>query len=395
MSTSVVLAGQIRDITTFKSTISVLQEARCAGLVERIVFSTWHEEIERHENLREFLKSANVLIVTSRMPELLLDYQTTPPAPKYVTILQQIKSVRTGIEACDDEDWIIRLRPDNPLTLRDLQALCLQEEFHPTSELPGWPKVFSQRISVVGGLSFQPFFINDTMYAGLKADLRRLITPQIFAQLFGLQMNCEQHLFSHLFWEIAPIVPQYFRVNPGLQSASREIAVGIGRVNLESPFFQKVLTTFYHVLRQYFRVVSAHHQVDKDLLRNHISSEKITFEDFLERIEGNRIADIHWFEPAYTYSFSGTAWLELLIEGAFAPSQLSTELMETFATTRELRSQIPYSSWMLHTQSDVLKYRDSIFEVRPELSYLALELPIEGEDEITWIGRPMQASILS
>lgn len=395
MSTSVVFAGQIRDITCFKNTISVLQEARGAGLIDRIVFSTWHEEIERHENLREFLKSSKVLIVTSRMPELLLDYQTTPPAPKYVTILQQMKSVRIGIEACDDNDWIIRLRPDSPLSLRQLRMLSSEEGLSSTSELPGWPKLFSQRIVVVGGLCFHPFFMNDTMYAGLKVDLRRLISPQIFAQLFGLQMNCEQHLFSHLFWEIAPIIPQYFRVNAGPQSVSREVAIGIGRVNFESPFFQKVLTTFYHVLRQYFKVVSADHKVDKEALHYLISSENISFEKFLERVEYDKIADIHWFRPAYTYSFSGTIWLELLIEGAFAPTQLSAELIEAFATTRNLENQSAYSSWMLHTQPDVLKYRDALFEFQPELSHLTLEVPIEGEDEITWIGRPMQASILT
>jgi|688.fasta_scaffold300041_2 hypothetical protein len=394
MNTSAVIAGQIRDPLVFKKNISLLNKIKSEGRISRIVFSSWHEELEKYEGIRGFLKAENILTVTSRCPELLLDYQTDPPAPKYVTILQQIKSLRLGIECCDDDDWVLRLRSDIPISENTVRVLTPKAEDVELNPLVGWPKVFSKKIAVLGGICFYPFFINDMLFAGAKCDLRKLATPQITTQLFGLRMNCEQQLFTPPFWDFLPIAPLFFQSNPGLESRSRELSLSVLWRSVEFPFYRRVLGAFYNVLLNYFLVNGgSDSRTDEDVSRT-IKETNLSFAQLISETRTESFAGIGWFSSIHNHTFDSLQWIRLLLDGRFSSSGLGDSLISAIQETREPCSQIPYENWMVHAPEDASDYRNSLLDLRPELSFIAMDFPVKNENEITIVGRPIQASLL-
>ena len=395
MGISVVFSGQVRDRSRFEHGIRSVANLKTLGLITQIIYSTWHHEIETFDGLEAFLDSNGVDIIRSRPPELLLDYEVNPPPPKSVTILQQIKALRLAIDLCPSDNWVVRLRPDVfpaqetlSATLQNLAALACKP-------INGWPQIFESKIVTLGGLCFHPLFLNDTCYIGRRNDLRALAQPEIYAQIFGLRMNTEQHLFAPRFLNSFPILGQFFQVNAGLQHGNSEIAERLLEVSLEDSFFIDVLAVSYLIMNQYF-CVGFHERSEErtEKLRNLLRENKLTVEDFFIGAKDNKYPGVTYFEPASTLTYSEDYWITHLIDGSFLPSRLGDRMADAIGRMRDMKSQEQYDTYLVKTAQAALDYRSKLFELSNQLPIYFCDFPLWDGNRVTIEGRLMQASII-
>ncbi|WP_424360154.1 hypothetical protein [Methylocystis parvus] len=218
---NILVCGKIREQGEFQREIDRYLQWRAAGLVERIVFSSWVEDFHAHRAVFDALERNGVEIVISEQPRLKIVGHA----------FHQLKSIDAGLTLFGADDLILRTRTDKVFTGFDL-AFTLNR--FASAPPPGEGSPFSKRLTIQVSVPFQPYFFNDMVFLGLKRDIAKLASFDLWFDLRGTIMNPEQIIHFGPFSRMRPVVRDFFGVNPGLiysdPALSREVyAFALGR----------------------------------------------------------------------------------------------------------------------------------------------------------------------
>ena len=93
---NIVITGQIKNEKIFRKFIVVLIELRKKRKINEVIYSTWHDEVNKFEGLRCLFLDNKFQIIES-----------TPPTNCKGTILHQMKSFHLGLNSIENKNLIL------------------------------------------------------------------------------------------------------------------------------------------------------------------------------------------------------------------------------------------------------------------------------------------------
>ncbi len=192
----VVVCGNLRGELAAYEVLRELIRARDNGLVERLVFSTWHSELDRFPDLADALNAQGVMVVSQEPPE--------PYGGSLV--IQQLQFWR-GLQALPaSNQWILKSRTDKALShTTNLLANLAGGQI----QLNGlWTprEVFDAPILVPGASVSELLAHNDLAILGRRNDLMRCLS---FDAAFDYILNDQGYFPQEVRWFAAPILARW------------------------------------------------------------------------------------------------------------------------------------------------------------------------------------------
>lgn len=196
---ALLICGLIRDPAHFAAYLEgVLRLPDRSRL--HVVFSSWTGELDRHPAIGELLRRLGAEVVTQAPPNLTL--------PGHM--LHQVMTLERGLSMLDDDVFVLKTRPDICGVMDVVEFLDLMPQPVPTG------RPLEHRVHVVGLFVAQPLYINDIVFAGMAADLRRLCALSFVHGVRYPRLAPEQWLWATVFAPADPVLDAYLSVNPGL-----------------------------------------------------------------------------------------------------------------------------------------------------------------------------------
>jgi len=259
-----VICGAVRNRDTLLETLIHHVKLRDAGFIDGIVLSTWYNEIDAHDGLRQLLEKLDIGTVET------LD----PGMDRGGNFARQTKQLKLGLELCPENAYVLKTRTDLNLT-KDLNTDIFSVDLTPNSDqYLGFPALFEKKIFINEAYLLAPFFITDFEFYGQRNDLYRLLDLNNMLwfrntctrndwppehRLFGTPFVTEFNIFSAYYRRaIEPIrmnlpgvrVFRHGTLTPEATQASYSI------VNLltSDSFSVDVLMTWWAILDRYFLI---------------------------------------------------------------------------------------------------------------------------------------------
>jgi hypothetical protein len=203
----VVICGLVRDRQLFNTKLEQLYQWRKEGLISGIVYSTWIGEIDNYEGLRQYLKDSQVVTVETKEPDLILRGH----------ILHQMKVLYYGLQACPEDVYILKMRPDLGNLGNDIYDILSVNNLDLEVDVSGgWPQIFDQRVVILGGSITCPLFIIDTLFYGYKSDIDKLIHFDLQYDVLYPSVGAQERFFIHPFIKEFKILNSYFTISRGI-----------------------------------------------------------------------------------------------------------------------------------------------------------------------------------
>lgn len=163
-NTGAVITGRLRDIGEAFATFRQALKLREAGLLDEIVLSTWHGEIDQFPGLRRKLSGAGLTLVESDCP-------TTAIRPGAMwNAWLQAAALRRGMDALRNAECVLKIRTDKCAPLIPEFVPDLQDRPAPAGPFSALERMVSARL---GRVSI-PMHVNDIAYFGSRQDLSRM-----------------------------------------------------------------------------------------------------------------------------------------------------------------------------------------------------------------------------
>ena len=144
MPVSCIIVGLVRSDALFEQSLATLDRLRSEGHLSRIIISTWNEELRDNPGISGFANKYRCEIVSSPDPGTIL----YPGSELRSSMPPQTIGLRQALAAIDDDDMVLKTRPDivlNEDLLRNRLIAAGSSDFNPA---PGSP--FKKRIWVPG-----------------------------------------------------------------------------------------------------------------------------------------------------------------------------------------------------------------------------------------------------
>jgi len=233
---AVVFTGLIRDEAKF---IHFLDFYQCQPASSRppLYFSTWQGELAKYPAVQDALAHLGAHILEQPQPDLIL--------PGHV--LHQIAALDFPLAIIPDDVFVYKGRPDfsDIDTYRAFMALEPQE----CAALPFLHPAPMRRIYILGHFPAHPFYINDMIYCGLAADLKKNTELSFTTLLRYNRVAPEQLMWGH--WGFgSDWIDRYMRCNIGLIFDDAEKT----RVHLE---LLQSSACYQHALALYMLIIDA------------------------------------------------------------------------------------------------------------------------------------------
>ena len=185
MSVSCIIVGLIRSDALIEQSLRTLNRLRAEGLVSRIVISTWNEELRDNPSVSLFANKYNCDLVSRPDPGT----GHGPGSELTSSMAPQTLGLRQALMAVDDDDMVLKMRPDVVLNEAFLRNLLISSQTASFDAAPGGP--FKKKIWVPWADLIYPFLIADEMFLGRCGDLKRLATD------FYLQYSAGKAVHPH------------------------------------------------------------------------------------------------------------------------------------------------------------------------------------------------------
>jgi hypothetical protein len=236
---SLLICGQLRDRAGFERDLERYLGWRREGAIAEIVFSGWISDLGAHRDLMQSMVGEGVDVVLSEEP-LIKSFGYT---------LHQTKNLHYGLSRILPSNWVLKSRTDKVALDFDIRDVTRRI----TGQLPvGKGSPFSDRLLVTGANLFQPFFVNDMMFAGRARDLRSIAHHDLWYVRNHCLLNTEQILFFSAFRATSPCTEAFFSVNPGLQHGDPDLSKQIYGFLLRSPLYRQALREYMYGLESSF-----------------------------------------------------------------------------------------------------------------------------------------------
>jgi hypothetical protein len=236
----VIVCGVIRDPGEAQAKLRLLGEWKRSGEIDDVVVSTWFGELEKYPDIAIVISENDFFFVESPQPAVKMSGHA----------FHQSKSIHLALRHVPDGALVFRLRPDAPALSPGLLDVLHNCETTLAKCSEGSP--LGRKVGVATCLFTSPFYINDMILLGEKADLLKIFHFDYFSELDFANFATEQYFFSHPFLAQFPIFRTYLRVSPPGAFNNPALAGATLRAQLDSEFYLLTLATHLLVLRDYF-----------------------------------------------------------------------------------------------------------------------------------------------
>ena len=371
------ITGLVRDISALREKVSQLCVYKSAGKLHGIVFSTWVNEIEKYEGLRAFLLISGVKIVESREPGISVSAH----------LFHQNKSLALGLDAIPKSAFVYKLRTDLSLVNDRIMRTISKQDNLEVTPLPGWPKLFSKRILVQGGLLTQPLFLNDIAFAGVNEDIHHLAGHSFVFEAYGLFLNPEQMIFGTPFIGFLPMFFEWFRVNFGLIHGKREYAKEVLNFALEEQFYLDCLALYFLILSQYFRI-GMHERDSKEQQIAAQAITKLSYSQFFLSTDETCPPNFSFHEGSNSISFGSDYWLDAVLNGKLVVDELGKRFLESVERVKDLSWQERFSYSGLQLSKEAYSFGIRLKERFPQTNYRLTDIGPDKDGNWRIEGRP-------
>ena len=307
---AVVICGLVREPAGFAAYLEGLVRLDRTHL--RVVFSTWQGELARYPEIASLLVRLGADIVEQTQPELRL--------PGHM--LHQTMALELGLSLLDDDVFVLKTRPDICGIMDVHEFLELPPERALSGRLGGG---FGHRVHVVGMFAAHPLYINDIVFAGMAADLRRLCwLPFIFGLKYP-RLAPEQWLWATALAAGNPVLDAYLSVNPGLLFDDPPRQTILRAALTGSPLFARAIAVTAILVRDtlaYFH---------PDPL--HAATAGACADHTLEALLWGRLSipGLEHHPTAETNTFLSAGLTDAVHDGLYAPSRFGERVQQAMA----------------------------------------------------------------
>lgn len=305
MRRAVVIAGLVRDEAGFGAYLDGI--ARLARPDLRIVLSTWDGEMARYPAIAARLSRMGAEVIEQPQPNLKL--------PGHM--LHQVVALERGLAVLDDDVLTLKTRPD-------ICSVTDVVEFLDLAPQKATAGPFGHRVHVVGMFGAHPLYINDILYAGLAADLRRLCALSFLPGVKYPRLAPEQWLWATVFASGHPVIEAYLSVNPGLLFGDPSGNAALRASLVAAPLFARAVAAMASLAAD--SLAFLHPDPQREAIRDACASH--TLEALLwDRLEIHGI-DHHPTAQLNTWVSQGV--LDAVQNGLYAPSLLGDAVWAAF-----------------------------------------------------------------
>lgn len=312
-----VICGNIRDIIDFKLTLTRLVELREEKKIERIIFSTWENELARYPELAETMRQGGIDVVET----IPLQERYSGIASNSVNYWRQARQIQSALDVIEGDCFVIKTRTDrclNFLNQIDWSNLNIEK----TKTIGALSPVFEYKMSVFSPKMVRLFNLNDFIFVAYKRDIYKLINFDISELLLDRDIVANTQWFIYPFFKEYPILRDYFRLihyRP-LVPALREY-VESHQLNSKFPMlFYKVHAIYCALLYMNFNIMPYDKKIiEKNIGQRHIyqifstlPSNEIIYSNIGSTIRSNRIiADLMESNFSESEAESDRVWHEV------------------------------------------------------------------------------------
>lgn len=318
----VVISGLVREPEVFKDKLKTLIKWRSQGLIDGIVYSTWIGELDKYEDISKLIEENGILIVEVKEPNLRV--------PGHM--LHQMKAIHYGIEACPEDSYIFKIRPDLGNLVKDMRQMLSGKLDLTVNQIDGWPKIFQQRIVIMGGVLLAPFHLHGLMFYGKRNDVKRLIHFDLSYEILFADIAAEQWFYANPFLDSFQIFKSYFCLykSPFFKKMSQ----GQRYIDycLSSPFMLKVLMTYILILSCYFRV-RMDMAFSEKIIQDRKIMESIPYSSIFQ--PNSHIPGIRFDLSRNTVSFGGEVWIHALLERGFKNDEIGEKIYQALEEVKK------------------------------------------------------------
>ncbi len=168
-----------------EQSLVMLDRLRTEGLISRIIISTWNEELRDNPSVSAFVNKFKCDLVSRPDPGM----GHGPGSELTSSMAPQTLGLRQALTVVDDDDMVLKMRPDVVLNEAFLRKLLSSSRTGAFNAAPGSP--FKKRIWVPWADLLYPFLIADEVYLGRCGDLKLLATD------FYLQYSAGKAVHQH------------------------------------------------------------------------------------------------------------------------------------------------------------------------------------------------------
>jgi len=262
---TIIFSGLIRTPERIDELISFVNARKNTKL--RCIISTWESEFDKHLQLLNKAMDNGIIVLSSMEPRLV----------GYGHIAQQQLSLINALELVEKNSPVLRSRFDfyNEYVMLDFLAHNFAEETEKNQF-----RVFKSKMMIIGNFVWQPFYINDFHYAGLKEDFLKLISCPLFFPYTYSKLSTEQLLYLPAFINNSQVLNIFFKSNIGIVCANPRRARMLTAEKFKYRTFLSSIAMFFKYLESNFvyfcdeKSKNKEHQgnyVKEDLLFGHPS----------------------------------------------------------------------------------------------------------------------------
>jgi len=246
----VLFMGQLREKTNFFAQIELFSSLLDEGLVQKIYYITDHNVIDDETEI--FLNKYNVNIITK---PALTDSDLLKFDPDILSRVEKLRKVSGGVRSGTiwrqlyDLDFALNLLPDNCRILRTRTDIYIEraqlEKIFQRNEVDiakkDKYKIFDEKIWVQWFSLHTPYYIHDTAFYGLKADLRKIVSSNINQELARYYPTVSLPVF---FW-ILPFQNESKEIRSWLEFYSKNKYTSM--LLLDEKFLYMLLTYYKYI----------------------------------------------------------------------------------------------------------------------------------------------------
>lgn len=262
----VVITGLIREPETVNHLFDFLSNLKKRNIIEQVVFSTWHNELNRYPVIEKQVVDNEFLVIEAAPPALIC----------MGSFLHQAEALRNGLQLCPGDAFIFKMRTDKcepALGFMKDEILNFLQARNYIFPLSHQDFVLNYKIGVHAASAFSStqgpvlFWWIDFFYFGYKQDLVKLVNYNILSRDYN-GLIPEQTLFANLFTPVWTVLDMYFRyvhshhavisLYEQRKNLTEEEIANIARVLTSNKLFKMAFITERFLLHKYaFDIYSA------------------------------------------------------------------------------------------------------------------------------------------
>jgi hypothetical protein len=252
---TVLIVGQVRNQHVLLHSVGNLVALQNAGIVNRVILSTWSEELVKIRHLLPRLSAAGVMVVAAEQP----DPQWFVPGH----LMNQMRGLDLALETVPDDAWVLRARPDLLIDYEMVAALAAADM---ALDPAGAPGALGHKIWAPFVEFCTPMCVSDIVFFGHYSDIVKLQNFDFFHEVADTHLgtapgfkaiasyDAEVRRYTPAFCGAYPVLAEYHRLYNRFFLGVHELRRSMLTMLFREEFYWQYSAAYLDALRKYFLI---------------------------------------------------------------------------------------------------------------------------------------------